>query len=380
MKMIKIIYFAVFVIFSNFLNAQKNYEFTTVNVLSATSVKNQGMTGTCWCYSPVSLFESDLIKKGFKDIDLSEMYIVRKAYTEKAAMYVRMHGKSNFDQGGETHDALNVIRKYGIMPQSAYDGKNNKEEVYNHAKLIVELKTYLDTLIVNKADKLPVDWLKDYELILDKYFGVVPASFEYNGDSYSAKSFLNNYLKINPDDYVEFSSYSHHPFNQKFFLEIPDNWSFDLYNNIPIDDLIQVIDSSILKGYTVAWGGDVSEIEFSTKKAIAIIPAKEWSNKSEQEREKTCVIKEDELNITQEMRQTTFDNYTSTDDHFMHIIGIAIDQLGDKYYITKNSWGSVGAKNGFIYLSEPFVRLKTLSIMVNKKAVSQKILLENGLK
>jgi bleomycin hydrolase len=193
-------------------------------------------------------------------------------------------------------------------------------------------------------------------------------------------TYMTDFLKINPDDFVEFTSFNHHPFYKKFFLEIPDNWSFDLYNNVPIDNIIEIIDSSISKGYTVGWGGDVSEDEFSSSKCIAIVPEKDWAHKTQDEKGRTLDVPEKELKVTQEIRQKEFDNYSTTDDHFMHITGIAKDQSGNKYYITKNSWGVKGSKDGYVYLSEEFVKLKTISIIVNKSIIPEKILDENGIK
>jgi bleomycin hydrolase len=351
-----------------------------VKEIKATPVKNQGYSGTCWSFATCSMLESEMLRKGIEESDVSEMFIVRYAYVEKAILYVRLHGKYNFGEGGEAHDVINIMRKYGMVPQKAYEGKKEDETYYNHQQLESKLKEYLDTLINSHESKLPNDWMKGYEKILDKNMGNDPASFEYKGKKYTPKSFMTDYLGINPDDYIEFTSYTHHPFYSRFFLEIPDNWSFDMYTNIPVNELIQVIDSSLEKGYTIAWGGDVSENEFSNKKGIAIVPVKDWEHKSEKEKDRTLEVHEKEIKVTQEMRQKTFDNYTTTDDHCMHITGIAKDQSGNKYYITKNSWGKNGKKDGYVYLSEEFVRLKTIDILVNKNAVPVKILEENGIK
>jgi bleomycin hydrolase len=227
---------------------------------------------------------------------------------------------------------------------------------------------------------MPADWIKPFEKILDKDMGKVPSSFEYKDKTYAPMTFMTDYLGINPDDFIEFTSFNHHSFYTKFFLEIPDNWSFNLYNNVPIDDIIQLIDTSISKGYTVGWGGDISEEEFSSSKCIAIVPEKDWTHKSQQEKDRTLVVPEKELTVTQEIRQKEFDNYSTTDDHFMHITGIAKDQSGNKYYITKNSWGVKGSQDGYVYISEEYVKLKTISVIVNKNSIPKKILEDNGIK
>ena len=382
MKTFKIIAVSFLILISSaFVTfSQDNYKFTVVKSLAATSVKNQGNTGTCWCFATCSMLESELLKKGFEETDLSEMYIVRNAYVEKAILYVRLHGKYNFGQGGEAHDVINIMRKYGMVPKSEYSGNKGDEAYLDHTSLEIDLKSYLDTLIAKHDDKLPEDWLKAYEKILDKHFGKVPKSFKYKGNSYTPQSYLKDYLGINPDDYIEFTSFNHHPFYKKFFLEVPDNWSFDLYNNIPLNELIEVIDSSIYKGYTVGWGGDITEKEFSSKRSLAIVPEKDWADKSKKEKDSTLKVYEKEKNITQEIHQISFDNYTTTDDHFMHITGIAKDQHGEKFYILKNSWGIRGDKDGYIYASEEFVKYKNTTILVNIKAVPKKILEECGVK
>ncbi len=354
--------------------SQDKYKFTIQKELKANTVKNQGNTGTCWSFATCSMLESELLRNGKKEIDLSEMYIVRCAYIEKAVLYVRLHGKYNFDEGGEAHDVINMMRKYGLLPLNEYPGKKDDEKMYDHSKMKNDLKNYLDKLLEENESNFPTDWIKGFEKILDKYMGKVPKTFEINKTQYNPITYMKDYLEINPDDYIEFTSFNHHPFYQKFFLEIPDNWSFDLYNNIPLDDLIEIIDSSIAKGYTVGWGGDVSENEFSQFEGLAIVPETEWSRKNEVEQSRTLTVTEKELKVTQENHQRSFDNFTTTDDHFLHITGTAKDQSGNKFYFTKNSWGDKGAYKGYLYLSEQYIRLKTISIIVNKSTVPARIL------
>lgn len=363
-----------FLFFPATLWSQDKYKFTVEKELKTTSVKNQGYTGTCWSFAACSLLESELLRLGKEETDLSEMYIVRCTYIEKAKLYIRLHGLCNFGEGGEAHDVINMMKKYGIVPQDIYEGKKENEKMYDHSQLEPELKAYLDKLLKENPSNFPSDWQKAYEKILDKYLGKVPETFEYDGKKYTPTTFMTDYLGINPDDYIEFTSFNHHPFYTKFFLEIPDNWSFDLYKNITLDEIIEIIDSSIAKGYTVGWGGDVSEEEFSSSECIAIVPEKSWEHKTDAEKDRTCKVPEKELKVTQELHQKSFDNFTTTDDHFMHITGIAKDQSGNKYYITKNSWGKKGDKDGYVYLSEQFVKFKVISIMVNKNTVPASIL------
>jgi bleomycin hydrolase len=361
--------------------AQDKYKFTVEKKLDATSVKNQGNSGSCWCFATCSLLESEMLRKGMEQLDFSEMYLVRCAFIEKAILYVRMHGKSNFGQGGEAHDVTNMMRKYGMVPKSEYSGTKENNTIYDHDKLEIELRSYLDTLIKKTGEgKLPDNWMKAYEKILNNEMGKVPAKFEFEGKKYTPQTYLQDYLKINPDDYVEFTSFTHHPYYSKFFLEIPDNWSFDLYNNVKMDEITELIDSSLAKGYTVGWGGDVSEREFQSKKGVAIVPEKDWEHKSDEERKRTGEIHETELKITPELRQKEFDNWQTTDDHFMHIVGIAKDQYGDKFYITKNSWGASRGFDGYLYMSEAYVKLKLTTLMVNKSVIPTQILQENGIK
>lgn len=353
--------------------SQDKYKFTIEKELKTTSVKNQGYTGTCWSFATCSLLESELLRLGKDETDLSEMYIVRCTYIEKAKLYIRLHGLYNFGEGGEAHDVINMMKIYGIVPQEIYEGKKDNEKMYDHSQLEPELKAYLDKLLKENSSNFPSDWQKGYEKILDKYLGKVPETFEYKEKKYTPMTFMTDYLGIVPDDYIEFTSFNHHSFNTEFFLEIPDNWSFDWYRNVTLDEIIEIIDSSLAKGYTVGWGGDVSEEEFSSSEGIAIVPEKSWEHKSDAEKERTCEVPEKEMKVTQELHQKGFDNFTTTDDHFMHITGIAKDQSGNKYYITKNSWGKKGDKDGYVYLSEQFVRMKIISIMVNKNVVPTEI-------
>lgn len=364
------------------------YEFTTVKELPATSVKNQHRSGTCWSFSAISLLESEMIRMGKDAVDLSEMWIVRHAYSDKAEKYVRFHGHLNFAGGGAFHDVTNMIKDYGIVPESVYDGLEYGEDKHVHGEFDAVLKGYVDKVMENKNKKLTPVWHDGFNKLLDTYLGEKPEQFTFEGKEYTPESFASEYVGINPDDYIELSSYTHHPFYSKFILEVPDNWAYGEVYNLPIDELIEVIDHAIESGYTVAWASDVSEKGFSWKNGVAIVPSKniedktgteesKWADLSEEEREKMMYSFEEpvpEKKITQEMRQEAFNNWQTTDDHGMHITGIAKDQNGTKYYKVKNSWSDKDhIYDGYLYASEAFVRYKTMDIMIHKDALPEEI-------
>ncbi len=383
------------------INAQDNekktdsgYQFTIVKQLPATSVKNQFRSSTCWSYSTISFLESELLRMGKDTFDLSDMFPVHKSYPEKAIMYIRFNGKHNFGPGGAAHDVISMMKKYGITPESAYSGHVIGEVNPVHAEMDAVLEADVNAVLKNPNKKLTPVWLKGFNGLLDAYLGEIPDKFAYKGKEYTPKTFCDN-LGLNLDDYVEITSYNHHPFYSQFIIEIPDNWEMGSVYNVPMEDLIQIIDNAIMSGYTVAWGADVSEKGFSWKNGVAIIPDKNaaevsgtdkdrWTKMSETEKEK-LLFKFDqpvpERNITQEMRQIEFDNYQTTDDHGLHLIGIAQDQEGKKFYIVKNSWGiENNPYKGFIYVSEAYIKLKTMDIMVNKNSIPKEIRQKLGLK
>ncbi len=350
------------------------YKFTELARVPTTPVKNQQHTGTCWCFATTSFVETELLRMGKPELDLSEMFTVRQAYLKKADRYVRYHGMANFGPGGQAHDVMNVIREYGFVPESVYEGKNYGSAEHNHGELGAVLQGMLDGVVKGRRGTLTPAWPKAFEAVLDTYLGPYPASFTYDGVEYTPKSFAES-TEFNPDDYVEITSYSHYPFYQMVNLEVPDNWSDDLYLNLPMDDMMAVINNALMNGYSVAWDGDVSEGTFSHKDGLAILPVKAWEDKSEQEKENTYKTPEPEQTVTQEMREKTFDNYATTDDHLMHLVGIVQDQKGTRYYITKNSWGTESNKmGGFLNMSDPYVRLKTIAIMVHRDAIPEEIM------
>ncbi|MCU7497590.1 MAG: aminopeptidase [Ignavibacteria bacterium] len=355
------------------------YSFVKDFEIKTTPVKNQARTGTCWCFATVSFLETELLRQGKGEYDLSEMFIVRNSYPLKAESYIRYQGMANYGEGGQAHDVINQIRSFGIVPEEAYTGRNNGEEKHNHAEMKAVTESMLKTMAENKSGKLSRRWKEAYEAVLDVYMGKLPKEFTYKGRTYTPLTFAKDELKLNLDDYVELTSYSHHPFYSKFALEIPDNWSRGEYYNLPMDELEMVVDNALKNGYSVAWDGDISEHEFSQKKGYAILPLKDWNDKTSSEKDEVVTSPEVEKTVTQQDRQEAFDNYTTTDDHLMHFVGLAHDQKGSKYYLTKNSWGTEQTNGGYIYISEPYVRLKTVAIMVHKDAIPGEIAKKLGL-
>lgn len=353
--------------------AKVGYEFSIVKELPVTSVKNQNRTSTCWSFSTISFLESELLRTGKEPADFSEMFIVSKSYFDKADKFVRTNGKINFAPGSSFADALYVWENYGIVPDSVMPGLEYGEELHVHNELDAALEGYIKAIEQNPNGKLSTAWRKGVQGILNAYLGNVPEKFSVNGKEYTPKTYAQE-LGINPKDYISITSYTHHPFYTEFALEIPDNWRWDKSHNVPIDELMQIFDYSIEKGYTVLWGSDMSEKGF-TRKGIAVVPEKETDAR-------TLSLEEilPEKTITQDLRQIAFDNGQTTDDHGMHIFGIARDQKGTKYYMVKNSWGTTGEYKGIWYVSENFVKYKTMNIVVNKNAVPKEILKKLNIK
>jgi bleomycin hydrolase len=357
----------------NAVETTEKYTFTTVVDLDATPVKNQASSGTCWSYAAIGFVESEMIRMGKDPIDLSEMYVVRMAYIEKARKYVRVHGKLNFAQGGEAPDIFYVLEKYGAMPQEAYAGLNYGTDVNRHGELEMALKSYLDAIIKNKNGKLSTAWESGFTAILDAYLGEVPEEFAWNGKNYTPRSFADEVVGLVPSEYVTLTSFTHHPFYTPFILEIPDNWMWSEAYNLPLNEFMEELDHALENGFTVGWATDVSEKGFSVRNGLAVMPAKNWRDMSAEESTQVFNGPHEELTVTQDMRQEGFDNYSTQDDHGMQITGIVKDQTGAKYYITKNSWGEIPNpyKEGYVYASEAFVQYKTISLLIHKDGLTR---------
>lgn len=398
----KVIYLTLglFLIFALTASAEKKktkekekdgYHFTDLKRLPTTSVKSQDRAGTCWSWSTISFLESEMMRLGKDSVSLSPLFVVWNTYNGKADKYVRMHGKVNFGQGGASADVTWAIKNYGIVPLSVYSGLNYGEDVHVHGELDDVLKGYVDAIVKNSNKKLSSAWKRGYDAVLDAYLGAKPEKFTWKGKEYTPQTFTKEVTGLNMDDYISLTSFTHHPFYEQFALEVPDNWIGEMSYNIPLDEMMDVLDKAIDKGYSFAWGSDVSEKGFA-RKGLAVVPEVDTKEMSDAEIEKWVKMpqkdKDAELlkrpgkekEITQELRQQEFDNYLTTDDHGMHIIGKAVDQLGHKYFIVKNSWGKYGDYEGYLYASYPFVAYKTTSVMIHKDALPQELKNKLGIK
>ncbi|MDR3251807.1 MAG: C1 family peptidase [Tannerella sp.] len=384
--------FLLFGLFS--INAQdgvnkEGYEFTTVKELKITPVKNQSRSGTCWSFSGVGLIESELLRTGKGEFDLSEMFVVNKSYIDKADKYVRLHGFLNYAQGGSFADVLYVFRNYGAIPGEVYRGLNYGDTVHVHGEMEQASLAFLKSIVTNKNGKLSPVWKNAHKAIIESYLGEIPGKFTYKGKEYTPESFGQS-LGLNFDDYVSLTSYTHEPFYTSFGIEIQDNWRWAQSYNLPIDELMQVFDNAINTGYTVAWGADVSERGF-TRDGLATVPdinavetrgsdQENWVGAGRDARPRTVDKPGKEIEVTQELRQKAYDNYESTDDHGMLIYGIAKDQTGTKFYMVKNSWGTGSKYKGLWYVSETFVKYKTINIVVHKDALPKATKTKLGIK
>lgn len=354
-------------------------KFTVVKNLDKNEVDNQNKTSTCWSFSSLSFFESELLRMGKGKVNLSEMFVVRKSYEEKADIYVRMHGNYSFAPGGAFHDALNVWKRYGMMPQSAYAGLNYGEQKHNHSEMDEMLTDMVKTVVKAPNGKISTAWKGALNGTLDAYLGKLPETFDVNSKKMNAKEYAQS-LGLNPDDYVMLSSFTHHPAYSRFVLEVPDNWAMGEVYNLPLNEFSETLDAAINAGYSIAWGADVSEKGFAWKNGVAVVPEKKWDDATKAEIDSLTSWPVKQLTITPEMRQLAFDNYETQDDHGMHITGIAKDQNGTKYYIVKNSWGTKSNEcDGFMYASEAYVLYKTTCVMVHKNALPKAVAKRLGL-
>jgi len=388
----KIIIFSIMLLFTLGANAQDKkaksaYTFTKTKEVPHTSPKNQYRSGTCWSFSGLGFLEAEAMRKGKPEVDLSEMFVVHHSYYDKSLKYVRMHGTMNYGGGGAFNDVTDVLRNYGAMPEESYKGINYKEENHIHGEMDALLKALVNAVIKNPNHQLSVVWPLAIAGVLDAYLGEIPKKFNVGGEEYTPRTYADDYLGLNADDYVMVTSFSHHPFYKPFILEVQDNWAWGNVYNLPLNEMIGTIDHAIDKGYTIAWAADVSEKGFQWSKGFAVVPDEEikemagleqakWEEMSKKDKMK-MLYKFDkpvkEKVITQEVRQKAFDNYETTDDHGMLIVGTAKDQNGNEYYIIKNSWGTHQVYDGYFYASKAFVAYKTTSLLMNKESIPKNL-------
>lgn len=349
------------------------YQFETLIDIEATDVKNQASSGTCWSYAATSFIESEMIRMGKTPVDISEMFTVRQVYVDKAEKYVRLHGHLNFAQGGALPDVLYVIKHYGAVPQTVYNGLNYGTDRNEHGEMEAALKGIVDAVIrnENRSGITPV-WQAGFEAYLNAYLGEYPAEFEYNGKNYTPRTFADNVIGIDPDDYIQLTSWTHYGMNQEVQIQVPDNWTWGSSINVSLDDMMNNIDHALEEGYTVAWAADVSETGFSLRNGLAIIPEGGWSGMSDEEEAAAFASPVPQMEITQANRQAAYDNYETTDDHAMQFTGKVKDQNGDIYYIVKNSWGirNNEYRPGYLYVSDDYVRYKTISVMMHRDVIT----------
>lgn len=368
--------------------------FTIVKENPITSVKDQNRSGTCWAYSTLSYFESEILKNTGKTYDLCESFVANKDYMDRAVQVVRYHGDMQFSQGGSAYDVYYVLKNYGICPENAmpFPGSLYGDSLNNFNEFFSLLEPYVEGIATNKASKISGQWKVGFQGILDAYLGKCPENFTYEGKNYTPKSFASS-LGLNMDDYVTITSYTHHPFYSQFVVEVQDNWRNPASYNLPMDEMMQIIDNAVMNGYTVAWGGDVSEPGFTRDGLAYMIDAKKmqslqgsdmarWLGLSPAKRRNLidslgCNVPE--VQATQEMRQERFDNWELTDDHGMLIYGIAKDQNGKEYYMVKNSWGETGKYKGTWYMTKTFIAANTMDYMVNKNAIPANIRKKMGI-
>ena len=368
-------------------NAEKSdtiggFKFTDVKVNKTTPVKDQNKSGTCWSFSGIGFIEDELLRTTGKEYDLSEMFIVRHCYSDKADKYIRTDGTVNFAQGGSTLDVPYVFERYGIVPESAYKGLEYGEEKHDHYELEPVLKGMLNA-VNNKKGKKSTAWKAGFDAVLDAYLGSLPETFEYEGKTYTPQSFAKM-LGLNMADYIPVTSFTHHPFYQPYQMEVADNWIWGSYYNVPLEEMKAIVDNALDKGYSVAWAADVSEPGFKWTDGYAVIPKKKteadmtntelsrWVTLSDKEREAENNKIEgprEEITVTQELRQQMYDTHETTDDHGMVIMGKAVDQNGNRYYKVKNSWDTNQVYGGFFYVSEPYFLAKTMDILVHRDAI-----------
>lgn len=363
------------------------FKFTDTKVVKCTPIKDQYETGTCWCFSVVAFMENEILRTSGKEVDLSEMYVVRSLYPEKAQKFMRMEGEMRFNQGGGVLDVVYAWDKYGMVPEDVYNGLNYGEAKHDHQELIAGMKGFMKGIVAKPGKRYSTAWLRGLNGILDAYLGKAPEKFVVDGVEYTPKTYAASF-GLNMSDYQAFSSYTHHPFYEEFIIEIPDNWLWAKMKNVPLDEMEQIVDNAISNGYSVAWSADMSEKSWQWDNGYAIMPKlkseadmskKEldrWKKLPNKDREKELYEfngPQPEIEVTQEVRQQMFDSFETVDDHLMVIVGLAKDQKGNKFYKVKNSWDTNHIYDGYIYVSSAYFRAKTIDIMVHKDGVPTSI-------
>lgn len=371
----------------------KGFGFVDQIVIPCTSVKDQNKSGTCWSFSGTGFLENEILRNTGDTVDLSEMFIVRKCYEDKADRFVRLYGNTNFSPGGSVLDVPYVMHRYGLMPEEAYRGLNYGEDKHVHGELQGALEGIVNAVVKKPNRRVSTAWRAALDGVLDAYLGDVPETFTYRGTTYTPQSFAAS-LGIDPADYVAVTSFTHHPFYEPFILEICDNWLWEKYQNVPLDELKAIIDNALENGYSVGWAADVSEGGFKWLEGVALMPkGKDEGDLTGTELARWVKLPSGkradekynfdgpvpEIEVTQELRQQMFDSQETTDDHGMVIVGTAVDRLGNKYYKVKNSWNTYQVYDGYIYVSEPYLLAKTVDIYVNKAAVPKNIAKKMGL-
>lgn len=375
-------------------DSMEGFGFVDQIVIPVTSVKNQNKSGTCWSFAGTGFYENEILRNTGDTVDLSEMYVVRKCYEDKADRFVRLYGNTNFSPGGSVLDVPYVMKRYGLMPEEAYRGLNYGEDKHVHGELQGSLEGIVNTVVKKPNRKVSTAWKKAADGVLDAYLGEVPQTFTYKGKEYTPQSFAAS-LGIDPDNYIAVTSFTHHPFYEPFVLEVCDNWLWEKYQNVPLHELKAIIDNALENGYTVCWAADVSEGGFKWLDGVALMPlgkdegdltGTELARWVKLPNNKRADEKYDfkgpvpEIEVTQELRQEMFDSQETTDDHGMIIVGTAIDCQGNKYYKVKNSWDAFQIYDGYLYVSEPYLLAKTVDIYVNKDAVPAEIAKKIGIR
>jgi bleomycin hydrolase len=341
-------------------------EFFEVKTIKATPVKNQAMTGTCWCFSTTSLIESDEIRRDKKEFDLSEMFTVRNIYIEKAKNYILRQGHAQFGEGGLAHDMIRATGTYGAVPEVVYSGLVNGQKDYNHQELFGKLQSYLDSVL--KKQPIAANWMEGYSKILDQYLGKVPQEFSYDGKKYTPVSFAKEVLKFNANDYVSLTSFTHQPYYNSFILQVPDNFANGSFYNLPLNELIEVVKDAVNKGYSVAWDADVSNKGFRQDVGLAL-------NLDPSVKYTKDMLGADtkEMPYDAAIRQQLYENLTTQDDHLMHIVGVEKSKDGKTFFVVKNSWGKIGPFEGYINVSEAYFAINTISIVLPKAALTKEL-------